>query len=124
MSFINGFTCAVLFVSLIGIILFRQLNLAKLEESSSYQVRFRIWRGASYLIYFNWVLAITFFILSKWKINYSLILMDGDTFVPKHQRFFTTASILSAIYLILFAIYLLAELKIIGSSILAQLGYH
>jgi hypothetical protein len=69
------------------------------------------------------LVAITLYILSKWKINYRLILMDGDTFVPKHQRFFTTASILSAIYLILFAIYLLAELKIIASSILTQLGY-
>lgn len=123
MSFANGFTCAVLFVSLIGIILYRQLNLAQLEESSSYQVRFRIWRGASYLICFNWVLAITFYILNRWKINYQLILMDGNSFIPKHQKFFTTASVLSAIYLILFAVYLLAELKTIDSSLLTQLGY-
>jgi len=69
--------------------------------------RFRIWRGASYLIYFNWILGIVFYLLNKFKINYKLILIEDDTFVPKHQSFFFSATIMSAIYLFLFAVYIL-----------------
>ena len=54
-----------------------------------------------------------------------MILLEKNTFIPRYQSFFWTASILSAIYLILFFIYLLGELNYItGYPSLKRLGYY
>jgi hypothetical protein len=84
-----------------------------LKSDPNYLKDFKVWRGASYLIYFNWIIGIVFWLFEKFRINYRLILTEEDTFLPNHQAFFLTASILSAIYLTLFLAYLLFELNII-----------
>ena len=85
---------------------------------------FKIWRGASYLIFMNWVAAIVFSLFDYCKINYRLILTEFDTFVSKPQTFFQTAFILSSVYLTLFLVYLLKAGNIIdGHESLMNLGY-
>ena len=53
-----------------------------------------------------------------------MILIEEDTFIPKHQAFFYTASVMSAIYLTLFMVYLLNKLKMISLSGLDNLGMY
>jgi len=89
------------------IVVIRQLNYSSLSESPTYLIRFRIWRGASYFIFFNWVIAIVIFIWTKTRVNYRMILIEDDAYVPNYQSFFQTATLLSAIYIILFAISLI-----------------
>jgi len=98
------------------IIVIRQLNYSTLSESDTYLTRFRIWRGASYFIFFNWVVAIVTLLWTKMRVNYRMVLIEDDTYVPKYQAFFQTATLLSAIYLILFAISLIQELGIIENN--------
>jgi hypothetical protein len=64
-------------------------------------------------------------LMKKFRINYRMILIEDDMFIPKHETFFFSASILSAIYLILFLIYLLYKLQIIsGSSSFQNMGFY
>jgi hypothetical protein len=89
------------------------MELSTLESNSSYLTEFKIWRGASYLIFMNWVIGIVLFLFDYFKINYRLVLIESDTFVPKPQAFLQTAVTLSAIYLIMFIIYLFKAVGII-----------
>jgi hypothetical protein len=85
---------------------------------------FKIWRGASYLIMMNWVIGIVLFLFDFFKINYRLVMIEVDTFVPRPQAFLLTATILSAIYLILFLIYMLKAVGTIeGYGLIQHLGY-
>lgn len=61
---------------------------------------------------------------NKYKINYRMILIEEDTYIPKHQAFFFTASVMSAIYLTLFMVYLLFKLNLILGSGLENLGMY
>lgn len=45
-------------------------------------------------------------------------------YIPKHQAFFFTASVMSAIYLTLFMVYLLFKLNLISGSGLENLGMY
>jgi hypothetical protein len=116
---------AFLLVALIAIISFRTANLAELEASASYRIEFTVWRGASYLIWFNWVCAVVFCILDHLGINYRMILMENGFFIEKYQSFIWTASFLSAIYLGLFLVYMLNSLNYITNQPwLSNLGYY
>jgi ABC-type long-subunit fatty acid transport system fused permease/ATPase subunit len=54
-----------------------------------------------------------------------MILIEDDIFMPKYETFFLTASILSAVYLILFLVYLLYKLQIItGHESIQNLGFY
>lgn len=75
MAWANGFVCSVLLLALSAIIIFRWVNIDELEAQVDYQISFQVWRGASYLIIFNWVCAVVCYLLNKWKINYRLILL-------------------------------------------------
>jgi hypothetical protein len=111
---LNGFAFAFLLCALISIFVFRYVNLGQLESDPNYLKDFKVWRGASYLIYFNWIIGIVFWLFKKFRMKHTLILIDGDAFLPNHHSFFLTAFILSAIYLTLFLLYLLLKLSIIG----------
>jgi hypothetical protein len=53
-----------------------------------------------------------------------MILIEDDLFLPSPRTFFLNASILSAIYLTLFLVYLLQQIGIIAEEhILKKLGY-
>lgn len=106
-TWLNGFICSILIFAMAAIITFRQVNINELEAQSDYQMQFQVWRGASYLIWFNWVFALAFYLLVKCKINYKLVLLEKDNIVGKYQSFFWTASLLSTIYMLLFLTYLL-----------------
>lgn len=72
----------------------------------------------------NWVIGIVLFLFDYFKINYRLVLLEADTFVPKPQAFLKTAVTLSAVYLILFLIYLFKAVGVIkGYDLLHHLGY-
>jgi hypothetical protein len=60
----------------------------------------------------------------KFRINYRMILLEDSMFLPKHQAFFFTASVLSAIYLTLFMVYLLFKLGMINGHGLDNLGMY
>lgn len=54
-----------------------------------------------------------------------MILIEEDTFIPKYTTFLLTASILSAIYLTLFLIYVLYKLNIISNHAgIENMGYY
>lgn len=58
------------------------------------------------------------------KVNYRMILTEDDSCLPGPQSFFLSASLLSALYLALFLVYLLHQLEVIGGhSSIAKLGY-
>jgi len=112
-------------LTLIGIIVLRQVNISTLENDENYLVNFRVWRGASYLLCFNWIMGLVLTIFDRLRINYRLILIDHDRFIGKPQSFFMTATILSAIYLLLFLIFTLKSLNLIqGYDHLINLGYY
>ena len=54
-----------------------------------------------------------FFLLNYSGVNYKLALLENDQVIGKYQPFFWTASLLSAIYLSLFLLYLLHQLNYI-----------
>jgi hypothetical protein len=66
----------VLLFALAAIIIFRQINITALEINIDYDTQFQVWRGASYLISFNWMIAIVFYLLDYLGINYRLILLE------------------------------------------------
>ena len=72
---LHGFIFAILIFALCGIIIFRETNIAELELKKDYEAQFQVWRGASYLISFNWVLAFVTYIYSRLGINYRMILL-------------------------------------------------
>lgn len=105
--------------------MFRQINIDELETKVGYQVRFQIWRGASYLIIFNWVCAIVFYLLSRWNINYKLVLLEDDKTIGRASQFFKTAVILSVIFLLLFLVDILYRLNYFqGHDHINYLGYY
>lgn len=108
-----------------AIIIFRQINIDELENTVNYQVRFQIWRGASYLIIFNWVCAVVFYLLTRWNINYKLVIMEDHCTLGNASQFFKTAAILTVIYLILFLVDILYRLQYFsGQDHLNYLGYY
>lgn len=77
------------------------------------------------MIIFNWVCAIVFFLLHRWGINYKLVLLEENQIVGKYQSFFRSACLLTAIYLVLFLVYLLKQLHYINDyDHLVNLGYY
>jgi xenotropic and polytropic retrovirus receptor 1 len=111
-------------VALFAVIIFREANIEELEIYSDYKLRFQIWRGASYVIIFNWVCCMTFYFMEKWGINYRMILMEDDYIVGNPYSFFVTATGITAIYLVLFLMYTLKRLGIIeGHPGIDDLGY-
>lgn len=123
--FINGFIFAVLLFSLVGILVFRGVNTSKLESNSGYMIQFKVWRGASYPIFLNWIIGIVLAFFDHFKINYRMILIDGDAYLPRPQAFLFTAMILSTIFLVLFLVYLLKAADLIdGYDQLLNLGYY
>jgi hypothetical protein len=101
---LNGFICAILLIALVAIIVFREVNIDRLETVPDYQIKFQIWRGASYLIIFNWVCATVFYLMKHWNINYQLVLLEDDKVLGNASQFFKSASILTAIFLVLFLV--------------------
>lgn len=90
----------------------------------NYQVSFQVWRGASYLIIFNWVCAVVCYLLTRWKINYKLVLLEDDKVVGSSSKFFKSSCFLTAIYLVLFLIELLHRLQYIqGYEQLDSMAY-
>jgi hypothetical protein len=72
----------------------------------------------------NWVIGIVLLLFDYFKINYRLVLLEADTFMPKPQAFLKTAVTLSAIYLILFLVYLIKADGIIqDNELMRHLGY-
>jgi hypothetical protein len=121
----NGFNCAFLLVTLLALVVFRQSNISSLEESASYRIEFTVWRGASYMIWFNWVCAVVLFVFDHTGINYRMILMEDGFFLEKYQSFIRSASLMTAIYLILFLVYLLnATGYITGYPWISNFGYY
>ena len=112
-------------MALFGLIIFRQTNISSLEDNASYRINFIIWRGASYMIWFNWVCAVVFFVLEHLGINYRMILLEDSCFIEKYQSFIRSASLMTAIYLVLFFVYLLkATDYITGYEWISNLGYY
>ena len=88
-------------------------------------MQFQIWRGASYLISFSWVLAFLTYLYQRLGINYRMILLEENKYLESPESFFMTASVLSAVYLVLFLVYLLKQLNyIVGFDHLNNLGYY
>jgi hypothetical protein len=76
------------------------------------------------LICFNWVVGVAFWACGRLRVNYRMILTEGDCCLPGPQSFFLSASVLSATYLALFLTYLLHQLgAITGHPAVAKLGY-
>lgn len=58
------------------------------------------------------------------RVNYRMILTEGDCCLPGPQSFFLSASVLSALYLALFLVYLLHQLGVVsGHPFISKLGY-
>ena len=62
-------------ICILGVIIyFKERNNIYLETSKVYQSDFPIWRGASYLVFYQWVMGCCLVFLEASQINYKLIL--------------------------------------------------
>ena len=65
------------------------------------------------------------YLYQRLGINYRMILLEENKYLESPESFFMTASVLSAVYLVLFLVYLLKQLNyIVGFDHLNNLGYY
>lgn len=76
------------------------------------------------MLYTNWILTLVFYLCERFKLNYKLLLLEGDCFIPRPQSFFLSATVMTAVYLVLFGLFMANELKVINVQGLHMLGYY
>ena len=97
----------ILLVCFAAIIFFKQYHNITLENNKTYASDFPVWRGASYIIFYQWMLGFSFLFLESTQINYKLILTLESETIPKPQQLLFNAQNVTIIYLVFFCVYML-----------------
>lgn len=95
-------------VSIIGLVIaLQQLNLPNLDSDPIFSRDFPVWRGIGFFLIYMWVLALNVFMFERHHINHKLIFKFTDYHASTSVEAFYRASIFSAVYLILFLLYII-----------------
>ena len=94
--------------SIILIIYFIQTHNINIKDSPFFANNFVIWRGASYLVLYMWVLGFGIKIMEWFTINYRLIFALDNSYVPTSKFTLIIAAFSTSVYVIWFAFYLLS----------------
>lgn len=97
--------CLVLMVTVL--IITDYVNNITLEDDSIFINHFPIWRGASYILFYLWILSLDILFYERSQINYPLIFQFKDHYMPSSKYILLRASILSIIYIVLFYMFTL-----------------
>ena len=79
---------------------------------------FPIWRGASYILFYIWMLGLDVLFYERSQINYKLVFQFKNHRMPQSKRLFLRAGLLSLLYVILFYVFTLQLNGIISSNFL------
>lgn len=82
-----------------------QSNNFKIEGTNNFTNHFPIWRGASYILFYLWLLGLDVLFYERSQINYRLIFQFKHHNMPESRFIFLRVSILSVIYLVLFYVF-------------------
>lgn len=97
-------------IALIGLIIALQelaVKDSKFDDNSIFTRDFPVWRGISFFIIYMWILAIDVYMFERHHISHKLIFKFNDYHASTYTEAFYRASIFSAVYLVLFLLYVI-----------------
>lgn len=87
------------------LIMSTMISSISIEHSEIFRNHFPVWRGASYVLMFMWMLGISVLFYEKAQINYNLIFHYGDNDMPQSKAIFLRASYFTLLFFFLFVFF-------------------
>ena len=73
-----------------------------------FEITFPIWRGVCYFILLIWLFAIQSYVFETFGINFRLMTVMNNYYIPKYPVIFVCAAVFTSIHLLMFMFYIFA----------------